>query len=319
MRFNRKKSLLILVVFYFAFSNSGFAVCETKQCNVERKSYGSWYGDVNMIGPVDREGFTRAPYSNWFLSEHKDYQPSQDVIEKIKSNKISSLNELEITVFMGTWCSDSKKQMPRLYKILDQLGFDENKLSVHAVGIVPQEFRKTHDGVAEKGMNIYRVPTIVVKRNNQELGRVVEYPVDSLEQDLLNIVKGDSYRQADYILEGEVNNYLEKNGLDEFEKNIDAMADEFKGKGVKDDELNHYIAYNLLYSKRYREAAVVIKMMLRIFPEAGHLHMSLARTYEFLNNDYLALNSYRKAFHYVEDKGKMAIIRNAISRSGEFE
>jgi thiol-disulfide isomerase/thioredoxin len=319
MRFNRKISVLTHFIFYLAFSNSGFAVSEAKQCNVERESAGSWYGDVNMIGPVDRAGFTRAPYSSWFLSEYKDYQPNQDVIEKIKTSKFSNIDGLEVTVFMGTWCSDSKKQVPRLYKTLDQLGFDENKLSVHAVGIVPQEFRKTHDGIAEKGLNIYRVPTIIVKRNNQELGRVVEYPVDSLEQDLLNIVKGDTYTQTHYVLEGEVNNYLEKYGLEDFEKNIDAMANSFKEKDVKEDELDHYIAYNLLYSKRYREAALVTKMMLKIFPEAGHLHMTLARTYEFLNNDYFALASYRRAFHYVEEKGKMAIIRDAISRSQRFK
>jgi thiol-disulfide isomerase/thioredoxin len=319
MHFARKKSVLIHIIFYVIFSNFCFAASEIRQCNVERESKGSWYGDVNMIGPVDREGFTRAPYSSWFLSEHEDYQPNQSVIEKIKTNNDSNFNELDITVFMGTWCSDSKKQVPRLYKILDQLKFDENKLSVHAVGIVPHEFRKTHDGVAEKGLNIYRVPTIIVKRNNQELGRVVEYPVDSLEQDLLNIVKGDAYTQTHYVFEGEVNNYLEKNGLEGFEKNIDAMANKFKGKGVKEDELDHYIAYNLLYSKRYREAALITKMMLKIFPEAGHLHMTLARTYEFLNNDYLALASYRKAFHYVEDKGKMTIIRGAISRSQGFK
>ncbi|MBT7953244.1 MAG: hypothetical protein HN764_16570 [Gammaproteobacteria bacterium] len=319
MYFNRKIPVLTHVIFYLAFSNSGFAASEVKQCNVERESPGSWIGDVNMIGPVDREGFTRAPYSSWFLSEYKNYQPNQDVIEKIKTGKFSDMDELEVTVFMGTWCSDSKKQVPRLYKILDQLGFDENRLSVHAVGIVPQEFRKTHDGVAEKELNIYRVPTIIVERNKQELGRVVEYPVDSLEQDLLNIVKGDSYTQADYLLEGEVNNYLEKKGFDEFEKNIDAMANEFKERGIKEDELDHYIAYNLLYSRRYREAALITKMMLKIFPEAGHLHMTLARTYEFLNNDYLALASYRKAFHYVEDKGIMAIIRGAINRSQRFK
>jgi len=191
---NRKMSVLIQVVFCLVFSNFSLAVSEEKQCNVERESPGSWYGDVNMIGPVDREGFTRAPYSNWFLSEYKDYQPSQNVIEKIKANKFSDLNELNVTVFMGTWCSDSKKQIPRLYKILDQLKFDENRLSVHALGIVPQEFRRTHDGIAEKGLNIYRVPTIIIKRNNQELGRVVEYPVDSLEQDLLDIVKSKTVK-----------------------------------------------------------------------------------------------------------------------------
>ena len=318
MYINLKRSLLIQFLIYIAFTNLSFAENVTEQCNFERKSPGSWYGDVNMIGPVDRKGFSIPPYSTWFVTEYNDYQANVNVIEDIKKNDLSDLNELEITVFMGTWCSDSKKQIPRLYKILDQVDFNEDRLSIHAVGIVPKEFRKTHNGIAEKGRNIYRVPTIIVTRNKQELGRIVESPNDTLEQDIRNILRGD-YIQANNILEGEVNDYLEKKGLDGFEKSIDLMAKEFTTKGIKEDELNHYIAYNLLYAKRYREAALVTKMMIMIFPEAGHLHMTLARIYEFLNNDYLALSSYQKAFHYVEEEGKMTIIRDAISRSLEFK
>jgi len=41
------------------------------------------------------------------------------VIEKIKSLLGST-----ITMFMRTWCEDSKAETPRLYKILDATGFD---------------------------------------------------------------------------------------------------------------------------------------------------------------------------------------------------
>ena len=97
------------------------------------------------------------------------------------------------------------------------------------------------------------------------------------------------------------------------------MALAFKDKGIKEGELDHYIAYNLVYSNRYHEAVLVTKMMLKIFPEASHLHLALARVYELLNNNDLALSSYRKAFLYLEEKGKMAIFRDAIDRSQTFE
>ena len=70
-----------------------------------------------------------------------------------------------IAVFMGTWCSDSRKHTPRLYRILDELKFNNENLEVHTVGIHPGEFRKTHDGMAQKNRNIYRVPTVIVSRN----------------------------------------------------------------------------------------------------------------------------------------------------------
>ncbi|NKB35777.1 MAG: hypothetical protein GKR93_01220 [Gammaproteobacteria bacterium] len=319
MYLNLKSTLVIQ--FILCVSCHQFCLADTviSQRNYAHASQGSWYGDVNLLGAVDRNGFSKAPYSNWFLSEYKDYLPNRNVIENIKKNRISNLDDLEITVFMGTWCSDSKKQTPRLYKILDQLDFDETRMSVHAVDIRPETFRKTPDGLAEKDMNVYRVPTIIVKRNNQEIGRIVESPVTTLELDMLKILKQESDSRTHFILEGEVNNYLEKYGTNGFEKNIETLAGEFREKGIKEHELNHYIAYNLLYSKRYREAELVIRMMLNVYPEAGHLHMALAKTYELLNNDKLALNSYKKAFLYHEKNGKMSIFRDAISRSQTFE
>ena len=212
-----KNTLLIPAILSLCCSHFCLATTPANQCNFERESPGSWYGDINMLGPVNREGFFKAPYSKWFLSGYRDYQPAASVVDKIKMNWLSYLDEVEITVFMGTWCSDSKRQTPRLYKILDQIGFDENRLSVHAVDIVPGKFRKTPGGIAEKGMNIYRVPTIIISRNNRELGRIVELPVTTLELDILNILKEEGIALTQYPREGELNNYLEKHGLEGFE------------------------------------------------------------------------------------------------------
>ena len=306
--------ILLLVV-----SGLCFAASDSGNFNFERKSPGAWYGEANMIGQVNRDGFNRAPYSKWFDSEYDHYQPNKNIVNYLAQGRAENLGELEITVFMGTWCSDSKMQVPRLYKFLDQVGFDEGKLSVHAVDIRPETFRKTLDGVAEKDMNIFRVPTIIVKRNNQELGRIVEAPLTTLELDLMNIIKEEAKGQTRYSLEGRVNHYLEQYGVEGFEERMETIAAELKSRGIKEDELNHYIAYNLIYSRRYREAAVLSRLLLTIFPEAGHLHLTLARVYEALGDEKLALQSYSKAFLYVSEKGKLEIIRDAISRSQGFE
>jgi len=318
MHINILSASFASLIFNLLFINLANAECSGDDCNLERESRGMWYGDVNLIGAVNRDGLKKEPFSNWFVAGYKSYQPNQGITKKIKKISLVEGKNLEVTVFMGTWCSDSQKQIPRLYKILDEIGLSSDRVSVHALGIVPHEFRKTHDGIAEDGLNIYRVPTIILRKDNVELGRIIETPAETLEQDLLTILQGGSYRSPAHILEGEVNQYLEKNGVEGFEKNIDSIADLFREKGIKEDDLNHYIAFNLLYAKRYKEAAAVLKMMLKIFPEAGHLHLTLARTHELLNNDYRALKSYRRAFHYIDADGKMLLIRDALNRSAEF-
>ena len=150
------------------------------------------------------------------------------------------------------------------------------------------------------------------------MGRIVESPALSLEQDLLTILKREPYAPPRHIMEGEVNQYLEKQGVIEFRKNLESLANEFKKKGIGMHELDHYIAYNLLYSKRYKEAVVVSRMMLKIFPMAGHLHMALASAYDFMGKKDLALASYQAAFRYIEDKGTLGVLRGALSRSEGF-
>jgi hypothetical protein len=39
------------------------------------------------------------------------------------------------------------------------------------------------------GKNILRVPTLIIEEKNKEMGRIVEYPVVSLERDMLSIVR----------------------------------------------------------------------------------------------------------------------------------
>jgi hypothetical protein len=319
MHFNVKTIGLLFFFFNLLFTGFAKAECNGNECNLERKSTGMWYGDANLIGEVNQAGFSSEPYAKWFVDGYKKYKTDPVILEKIRQNNSTANKELEITVFMGTWCRDSQMHVPRLYKILDQSGFDREQINVHALGIAPNEFRKTPYGIAEKGQNIHRVPTIIVSNNNVELGRIVESPAATLEQDLLTLVQGGSYTPAAHILEGEVNDYLERNGLEKFKENLDLLANDFRDKDIKEDELDSYIAYNLLYAKRYKEAEAVINMMLLIFPEAGHLHLTLARTYELLKNDYRALSSYRRAFYFIDDDGNMDLIRGALSRSAELK
>ena len=92
---------------------------------------------------------------------------------------------------MGSWCEDSHRDVPQLYKILDEAKFDESKLKVISV----DEDKLTPEGF-EKDMDIQNVPTIILYKNNKELGRIVEYPIQTLEKDMLSILSGKEYKHA---------------------------------------------------------------------------------------------------------------------------
>jgi len=91
-----------------------------------------------------------------------------------------------VEVFLGTWCDDSQREVPKFLKMLDVLKSDyeiELPASYVAVNRAKNEPRQLLDGKA-----IEKVATFIVFRNGTEIGRVVETPNGLLEDDLLQIL-----------------------------------------------------------------------------------------------------------------------------------
>lgn len=137
-------------------------------------------GTKMLLGGADRSAFEKEPFSDWFLKEYDSYQVNQQVVKDLKGK----LKRYRLEVFMGTWCEDSKREYPRLMKILDEAKFPEQRMVTYAVN----ESKKSFYG-EEEGKDIRFVPTIIFYRGGKEVGRIVESPVSgSLEEDILMIV-----------------------------------------------------------------------------------------------------------------------------------
>ena len=142
---------------------------------------------VMLLRKANRKGLQMEAFKDWFNTGYKDYNVDIEAIETLKP----LLKDVTITVFMGTWCEDSQREAPHLYKILDAANFDESKLSL----ITVSEEKTTPEGF-EEGKNITNVPTIIFYKDGNELGRIVEYPIESLEKDMLAILSGKEYKHA---------------------------------------------------------------------------------------------------------------------------
>lgn len=142
---------------------------------------------VMLLGKANRDGFQMDAFKSWFNPGYTDYKVDSETLEQLKP----LLKDVTITIFMGTWCEDSQRETPHFYKILDEAGFDESKLTM----ITVSEEKTTPEGF-EKGKNIINVPTIIFYKNEKELGRIVEYPIESLEKDMLAILSGKEYKHA---------------------------------------------------------------------------------------------------------------------------
>jgi len=96
---------------------------------------------------------------------------------------------LSVLLVMGTWCPDSKREMPRYFATMDAAGIDDSKLTMIGVDAT----KKDTEGLTEK-FNITRVPTFIFMRDGKEVARFVERtPVGTtFEKELARILRGGS-------------------------------------------------------------------------------------------------------------------------------
>ena len=146
-------------------------------------------GNDMLMGKCSRDALLQAPFSEWFKPNYDSY-----VVDSFTCNFIRPLlADKSITVFMGTWCGDSKREVPRVLKMLDCCGFPMKNLTMIMVSNKDSLYKKSpqHE---EAGKNIVRVPTIIIQQKGIEVGRIIEFPKMSLEKDLLSILRKENYQ-----------------------------------------------------------------------------------------------------------------------------
>lgn len=133
-----------------------------------------------LMGYCDKKGLQKGVYGTYFKSQYDVYDPAETYIKKLEEK----IDSIEVTIVLGTWCSDSQREVPRFFKVLNEAGYNDKRVKVIAV-----DKNKEAIVVDIKDMDIKRVPTFIIYRGEKEIGRIVETPKKSLERDLWNIVK----------------------------------------------------------------------------------------------------------------------------------
>ncbi len=93
------------------------------------------------------------------------------------------VTDVETIVFLGTWCSDSRREVPRFLKTADALNIPESRVKLFAL----DRTKTSPDGTSGK-YDIQRVPTFIFLKGGKEIGRIVESPKASLEEDMFSIL-----------------------------------------------------------------------------------------------------------------------------------
>lgn len=178
-------SLFLCSIFCFqAQAQSHHKKTQLKQVNQNKKVKKKI--NYRYTGPINKEELTNSKYTKrWFDPRYDRYTPNKEALSQIKKH----INDYKIIYFMGTWCPDSHREIPKLYKILDKVGYNMNNLKAYTLnhGMSSKEHH-------EKGYDIQRVPTIIFYKNGKEVNRFVEHARESLAKDIAKIVSGQPYK-----------------------------------------------------------------------------------------------------------------------------
>lgn len=135
-------------------------------------------GQTMFIGLCTFDDIADEASFDWFSMSSNNYNPDPEIISLLKK----SLPACQITIFMGTWCEDTHNLLPKLYKtMLLSHCFTNYKM----YGVDREKHSKQNEQDAFKVIN---VPTIIISKNGEELGRIVETTKSSIESELLKIV-----------------------------------------------------------------------------------------------------------------------------------
>ncbi|WP_062565871.1 TlpA family protein disulfide reductase [Pseudoalteromonas shioyasakiensis] len=129
-------------------------------------------GTAPYSGEISRDDLLK-DYSA-LSEEYDEYTPSEEELTTIKA-----LQGKQVLVFLGTWCHDSKREVPRFLKLLDTAKVQLGSLKLVAVG-----YDKLDPAGLAKQYDLMYTPTIIVLDGEKELSRMIEKPKQSLALDL---------------------------------------------------------------------------------------------------------------------------------------
>lgn len=256
-----------------------------------------------LVGKINKEGLQSEPYRNWFDKNYQSSKPDPQTIQELKE----MLPDYTIRVFLGTWCGDSRREVPRLYQLLDAASFPLQRLTTVALDKQSVHYRQSPGGEHE-AMNVFRVPTFILLKDGKEVNRIIERPKASLEEDLLSMIKGDyspNYQGVTAIIQ-----LMEELGPGKFERKLDRIANR-QGKEVENHYGLHTLAKVWYADEKQQEAIAISRLNCLIFPDEKSPKLLLASYLEGQGQSQDARMLYRQV---LELEAENSTAKNALKR-----
>ncbi|GHM99637.1 hypothetical protein WSM22_11270 [Cytophagales bacterium WSM2-2] len=242
-----------------------------------------------ILGTCSVNELKQEPFASWYNSGLNTYNPNTEILGQLK--KIN-LSKITFKVFFGTWCGDSRRELPHFSKLMNELSISEKNIQWIAVDD-SAAFYKQSPQREEKGLNIFRVPTFIVYEKNLEVGRIVEFPCETLERDLLKILSHQPY-ESNYRSFPVIASWLSNGMLADVNVSARGLAEQVHSKIIREGELGS-CAYVLLAQGKTQEAVVIYRMNANLFPNSAFCFERLGAVYAMTGQTEKSTQAYERA------------------------
>lgn len=250
-----------------------------------------------LLGECQRSALAVPPYKTWFDSIYANYKVDTVTAKQI-SNKWKS-EKLEI--FMGTWCGDSRREVSRIFKLLDYCHIDPSKVKLIMVSNVDSLYKQSPEH-QERGKNIFRVPTFIVYHNGTEKGRIIEYPVQSLEKDLLSILTDTTYRPNYKAGTYLINTLNQTASFSDTE--LGKLAEKLKPLCKNGSELNS-LGKMFAATNEFSKSITTLRINTTLYPQVAPLFETLAEVYLKNRETEKSIQAYQQALKLTPDNSRL--------------
>jgi thiol-disulfide isomerase/thioredoxin len=114
--------------------------------------------------------------------DEETYAPDAKALAELQAWKAP----MEIQIFLGSWCKDTKRELPRFLAALHRA--DSPAFQARYFGL--DRSKKDNAGIAQEH-KIEKIPTFIFYRDGVEVGRIVEQPAELLEMDWVRMLHAD--------------------------------------------------------------------------------------------------------------------------------
>lgn len=266
-----------------------------------------------LYGVITKDSLQKEPYAKWFVNNYKGYAPDSNIINNFQKQNLKGIT---IKAFFGSWCGDSKRELPRFLKLLSAISFPEKNVQLIGLGSSDSLYKQSPTQ-EEAGLGIYRVPTFIFYKNGIEINRINEFPVSSLEKDMFSIVSYESYL-PNYKSFAVIHKWMREGILTDNNISARSLAEQIRLLVSNENELNS-LGYLLLKHGNKKEGLKIFQINYNLYPTSSNITSSLGEGY-LENGDYKrAINTLEYALEINKEPNAIKPILELLYKAKEKE